>query len=310
MKAAFLISLFLLVWPAAALCESGDYTFELEHQGRLRFYEVHVPDGYDPVAAAPLVMNLHGGGGNPEAARRQSLLDAKADTAGFIAVYPAGTGRKLGGRLLATWNAGECCGYAQDNRIDDVGFIRSVLRDLSRRFRIDRRRVYVTGLSNGAIMAYRLACELSEEIAAIAPLAAHDALRDCRPARQVPVMHFHGKLDLAAPYLGGKCGGRFNRRGWQCRSVPEYLAEWSRRNGCPREAEISYQKGEALCRSYGKCQADSEVVLCSINDGGHTWPGGAYASEKRWWQKAVGKISQDLNANDMMWDFFTRHSLP
>ena len=289
--------------------ESGDYNFTLAHQGHQRRYSVHIPPAYQTLPQAPLVLNFHGGGGTAEHAKLQSLMDKKSDAAGFIAVYPSGLGRQLGSRVFGTWNAGRCCGYAQEENIDDVGFVRKMLADLHSRFRIDSRRIYATGMSNGGLFAYRLACELSDEIAAIAPVGAHDALVACHPSRAVPVLHFHGRLDKSAPYGGGQCGGRLAAKGWACRSVPEYMEEWKERNGCSPRQKVTLSKGAANCVAYENCRANATVALCSIDDGRHTWPGGAYAVKARWWQRTVGKINQDLKANDVMWEFFEAHPL-
>ncbi len=285
--------------------ETGDYEFSLVHDGLTRKYFVHVPPSYNPSTPTPLVLNFHGGGGDPENQMTQSGMDAKSDSAGFIVVYPEGTGKSLAGKLFATWNAGRCCGYATENNIDDVGFVSAMLEDLESKFNVDEKKVYSTGLSNGALFSYRLACDLSDKIAAIAPVGAQDSLNDCNQARKVPVMHFHGILDPSAPFEGGHCGGRLSGDpGWDCKSVPDYIEEWRIRNSCSEETETVYEQGEALCVKYKNCEAD--VILCTMETGGHTWPSGSYSSLG---EAAVGKISTDISANDEMWKFFQQHSL-
>jgi len=136
-----------------------------------RYYTLHVPPSYHGKRPFPVVLNFHGGGGNPKTQRHISRMDASADRHGFIVVYPQGTNKK--NKLIKgyTWNAGGCCGWAQENKVDDVAFTEALLDSLQADFSIDKKRVYATGISNGAIMSFRLACEMSDRIAAIAPIA-------------------------------------------------------------------------------------------------------------------------------------------
>jgi polyhydroxybutyrate depolymerase len=137
----------------------------LQHDGRERRYLIHDYSGDKP---APVVFVLHGGGGHPENAENMSQFDVIAAREKLIVVYPGGTGGMPGGRLL-TWNAGHCCAYARENNVDDVGFIRTIIDGLVASGRADPKRIYVTGMSNGAMMSHRLARELPDRIAAIAP---------------------------------------------------------------------------------------------------------------------------------------------
>ena len=167
----FIFSLTMLACSRGATVrsETGSSAFHersLIHDGRNRSYLVHLPPHVDPEVPLPVVISYHGGGGNAQNQKDYSGLDATADVRGFIAVYPNGTGR-FSDRLL-TWNAGICCGYARNEQVDDVGFTLAVIEDLKSIFSVDVTRVYATGLSNGAMMAYRLAEEAPESIAAIA----------------------------------------------------------------------------------------------------------------------------------------------
>ena len=179
----------------------GDHTRTLQVDGRERSWLIHVPPKYDPQKRSPVVLIFHGGGSNAEQMIRFCGLNEKADQQGFIAVYPRGTGRF---ERLLTWNGGNCCGYAQSNKVDDVAFVRALLDDLATVANIDPKRVYATGMSNGAIMCYLLASELSDRIAAIAPVAGPMGTEMCSPKRPVPVIHFHGTDDQFAPFNGGK----------------------------------------------------------------------------------------------------------
>jgi polyhydroxybutyrate depolymerase len=233
-------------------------------------------------------------------------MNTKADEAGFLVVYPFGTG-KLANTLL-TFNGGECCGYAMDNKVDDVGFTRELLDDLAKVANIDADRVFATGLSNGGIMAHYLASELSDRIAAIAPVGGPLMLEAPHNKRPVPVMHFHGTADAFAPFQGGFGKGFLGRNGiTKFRSVDHTIQNWVKANGCNTEPEIMPLPDNAADginvtrKTWGGGKADSEVVLIEIEGGGHTWPG----------QKPIvsllGESTMDISANDLMWEFFQKH---
>jgi polyhydroxybutyrate depolymerase len=280
----------------------GDYEWRLSHGGRGRFYQVHVPPGFQSGRPAPVVLVFHGGGGYPEAMRKQTGMDATADRAGFIVVYPAGTGARA--RRVLTFNAGICCGYAVERDVDDVGFVAAVIDDLARRLSIDRKRVYATGLSNGAMLSYRLACELSDRVAAVASVAGTLGIHRCPATRAVPVMHFHGLADQNSPYQGGVGARSVSRVNFT--SVPQTIDFWRRHNGCPEAAE-TVLKGEATLKRWTPCRSGSEVALWSIEGGGHTWPGGETTLLEK---PIVGPVNRDISASDEMWAFFARHRLP
>jgi polyhydroxybutyrate depolymerase len=280
--------------------ESGDYEREINMGGKRRRYELHVPPLYNRNKPMPVILNFHGGGGRGATARLESRMDLKADQAGFIAVYPDGTG-VLDERFL-TWNAGSCCGYAMDNKVDDVGFIRALLDDLSKIFNIDQERIYATGLSNGGMMCYRLACELSDRIAAIAPIGGVLGLDDCAPKRPISIMHFHGTSDNNSPYQGGV--GKQSVSKTNFRSVPNNIEWWVRRNGAKDTPVEKLQRNDVTIVTY-RAKDETEVILVTIYGGGHTWPGGRRMVKK----SRVGAISESTSANDMMWEFFKRHPL-
>ena len=293
----------LLAAPAAALAP-GDYRFELRHGGRDRSYLVHVPPR--PAGPMPVVLSLHGGGGSAEQHRRSSGMDAAADRDGYVAVYPNGSGR-LGDRLL-TWNAGNCCAYAQAEGIDDVGFIAALLDDLARRTDVDSRRIYVVGHSNGGMMAHRLGDELPGRFAAIASVAG--AYLPSAHGSPLPVMHIHSVDDPRALYAGG-LGPPFPFTSNRVLHLPvaENLAAWAQRDGCagtPREAERRQDDGQTATRLvYGGCRAGTEVVLWKLTGSGHGWPGG-----DRRMEAVLGPPSTLIDANREVWKFFARFSLP
>jgi len=279
---------------------SGEVTRNLTVGGVKRSYLVHVPSGYDGRSALPVVLNFHGGFGDATAQVELTGMDATADKDGFMVVYPDGSGRLP--RHL-TFNGGVCCGYARDQKIDDVRFTSALLDDLESAYHVDANRIYVTGHSNGAIMAHRLACALSDRIAAIAPVSGPLGIDTCTPDRPVPVLHFHGTADLCAPYNGGKAkapgAGDFP-------SIPSTIDGWVKRDGCPSEGHETYKKGNVTCTTHSPCTGGAEVTLCLVEGGGHAWPGGTSYPSKGF---CGGMQTQDISANDAMWEFFQRHPL-
>lgn len=284
----------------------GDYNLSLSYKEGYktitRDYKVHVPHNYVPGNPTPVIFAYHGGGGDAETIMRQSLLSQKSESAGFIVVFPEGTG--IAG--LQTWNAGKCCGVAQDKEIDDVRFFDEMLIDLAKNFSIDSKRIYATGHSNGAMMAYRLACDRSEKVAAVAPNAGHDSYENCNPTRPVSIMHFSGLADDRIPYAGGSCA---ELDPYSCISAPDYSAQWAVLDGCSTFVQ-TYQNGTTSCFTHQSCNNGAEVTLCAVGNNGHTWPGGGYNVDSRWWRNQVGPISSDITATDAMWKFFQAHPIP
>lgn len=290
--------------PDSCPHRAGNYRRPLAFEGRERFYDVHVHPGYNPASATPLVLNFHGGMGNPEQQRRDSQMDRFADEEGFIAAYPAGSGQ-ADDRFLF-WNSGIGSNYANQHNINDVGFTACLLDDIATCFRIDPRRVYATGMSNGGFLSCRLAIEMSDRIAAIAPVAGGIGVRLERraPTRPVSVMLFHGTKDRIVPYHGGP--GQATLADTNILSVEETVAFWCRAAGLPDEPVETLRNGAATCLRYGTDTGEPEVCLWTLEGAGHTWPGGessipAFLS---------GPINHDIHATQVMWDFFRRHPLP
>jgi polyhydroxybutyrate depolymerase len=292
----------------------GNYHFRLQSGARERSYIVHVPK--DTLTNPwPVVLNLHGGGSSAAGQQAYSRMDEVADREGFLVVYPNGTGR-LAEHLL-TWNAGGCCGYAARNNVDDVAFIRAVIDDLAERAEIDRERIYATGLSNGAMMAYRLAAEASDLIAAIAPVAGARRSLPATARRPVPILHIHSVNDTRALY-GGGLGPPYPLTSVRVQhpSVEQLLGQWAKYDGCPARPSVSPPvRGEGHSAShtatrltYGPCNAGAEIVLLKLNGPGHVWPGAStdYLGEVLGSQsKAFGPTTNVIDANREIWRFFS-----
>jgi polyhydroxybutyrate depolymerase len=256
--------------------------------GSARRYLAHVPPGDDGVTARPLVLAFHGLTETPALQALSSDMNDTADAHGFFAAYPEGLG--------ASWNGGGgvCCGQSGLLGVDDVGFSVALVADLATRVCVDRHRVYATGMSAGAAMAHRLGCEASSTFAAIGPVAGTLALppQACQPLRPVPVIHFHGTADTASPYNGSVLPG-----------APATAAGWAQRNGCAGAAVSTFSNGDSHCEAWLGCGSGASVTLCTIEGGGHCWPGGNPPC-------VLGKQTQDLSANEAMWSVFSTFALP
>jgi len=257
----------------------------IESGGRTRVANVHVPASYDSTVATPVVLNFHGYSSTANQQAALSRMISKSETEGFIVVHATGVG------ALNSWNGGACCGTAASQDVDDVAFVSDLIDALAVDLCVDPARIYATGLSNGGFLSHRLACELSDRIAAIASVAGVIGIDTCAPTRPMPVMHFHGTSDGVVPYNGNALIGYI--------PVAEVYDRWAEHNSCTGE-ETTFDEGDASCVSGTGCAAGGAITLCTITGGGHTWPGG------------IGGVgtSTDISATDEMWDFFVAHPHP
>lgn len=287
-----------LAAPRATL-PPGDHEFTLVHDGQRRAYRVHVPARLDAARPAPLLVALHGGGGSMDwqADDERYGLVTLSEREGVVVVFPNGHSRRPAG-ALATWNAGLCCGAAVERDVDDVGFIRRVVHQVQARLSIDRRRVWATGMSNGAMMAYRLACEAADVFSAIAAVAGTDGTRACTPSRPVSVLHIHARDDTHVPYDGGF--GADARRAAQVdfASVPDTVAKWARLDACTAAPRRMLEVPGAICERHAPCAGGARVQLCTTDDGGHSWPGGGPT------RRGKAPPSRAISATEIMWSFF------
>jgi len=256
----------------------------------------------------PLVFVLHGGGGSGSAMEGIGLrqFNRLADRHGFVVVYPDGVGRG--------WNDGRSDLKAQAvrDKVDDVGFLRALLAHLSQQHPIDAKRVYATGISNGGLMSYRLACDAADAFAAVAPVAANlsvELMQSCRPAHAVSVAIINGTDDPMMPWQGGDIKVLWSRRG-QVASTMDTFTRWLELNRCApptRSAPLDRVPEDGtsvITHSADRCADHSEVRLYEVQGGGHTWPGGQpYLGER-----LVGKVSRELEASEAIWSFFAEHS--
>lgn len=281
--------------------QAGDHSRTLMMGEQKRYYIVHVPAGYDPESPTPVVLALHGAGMNGSMMVWFTGLNKTADENGFIVVYPSGTGR---GAFL-TWNAGGLIGRMKSERVDDVAFMGSLLDELETLVNVDPKRVYACGMSNGGMMCYRLAAEMSDRFAAFAPVAGTMATDTSEPKRPVPIMHFHGTKDDIVPF------GPPHRDMpplVQLKGVEDTIQTWVKLNGCnetPATDELSKEgdKTKVTRQVYSGGKEDSEVISIVIEGGGHTWPGRQLPIG------FLGKAARNISANELIWEFFKKHQL-
>ncbi len=277
----------------------GDHSRTIESGNRTRRFQVHVPPKYDPKTPAPVVLALHGAAMTGEMMAKFSGLNETADREGFVVVYPSGTG--VGSFL--TWNAGGFSGRMAENRPDDVAFIAAMLDELPKMLSIDPKRIYACGMSNGGMMCYRLAAELSDRIAAIAPVAGTMAIEKCEPKRPVPVLHIHGRKDRIVPYEGPD--GNIPAFMY-FDSVEESVMTWVKIDECERTPRVEVLSkpdadSKVIRKTFSGGKDGSQVVLIVRENGGHNWPG-RFA-----FGKGLRKEAQVFVANDAIWDFFRQY---
>lgn len=273
----------------------GTHRLTLTWRGETRHWMLHVPPGFQAGRPTAIVYFFHGGGGNMAHGANDQLYGqvSASDRLGHLVVFPNGHGRLQSGKL-ATWNAGNCCGAARDDQVDDVGFVRAIHAELGKRFQIDPKQVFAAGMSNGAMMSYRLACEASDLFSAITAVAGTDNTRSCQPSRPVSVLHIHAKDDERVLFNGG--AGKASEQVTDFTSVADSVARWVGHDACQAAPRTVLSQPGASCVEHDGCQGGSRVRLCVTDTGGHSWPGG---------QKARGGRGSDaLSATDEMTRFF------
>ena len=279
-------------------------TRALDHDGRERTYLLHVPDGLHEYEPAPLVFVFHGGGGTGSGMVSLTEFDILSDREQFVAVFPDGVGN--------SWNDGRqnLAAEAYLLNVDDVGFVDAMIETISLEFPVDRKRIYATGISNGAIFSHFLAAQRASTFAAIAPVVGGLAIpfnEQFNPDDAVSVLIIQGVEDPLVPYDGGQIAG--GNRG-AIISTDDTVELWVQNDGCnniPLMEELpnnDLNDGCVVTRyTWSDGQAGSEVVLLKIEGGGHTWPGGAqYLPES-----IIGRVCKDFEATEVTWSFFKEH---
>lgn len=271
--------------PSKKYQEPGDYLDTIEVNGTTRTFTIHIPPGYKPWTPMPLVINIHGRTGTAFQQEAMSQMNVKADEKGFVAVHPQAMDNP------PTWWGPIPNEIGQP----DMDFFQELLVYLQQEINIDPTRIYATGFSNGATMANRLGCDMSHTFAAIAPVSGgHVAFDLCEGDRPIPVLAFHGTEDTIIPYHG-------NNR--DTPPVHAWVGAWAERNGCDLTASVSHPHPTITRETWNNCDGSAIVILYSIEGAGHTWPGSDFGAH-------LGGVTLDIDATDVIWEFFESHPLP
>ena len=272
--------------------------------GRTRTYRLYVPSSLVAGRTAPLLVALHGGLGSSAQFEENSGFNALAEANRFVVVYPDGVGSRADGTGPQTWNGGYCCGPAVRDEVDDVGFIRRLLDALGTELNLDPARVYAAGHSNGAIMAYRLACELGDRIVAIGVQAGSLGVDSCTPARPVSVIHLHGTADTNHPIEGGKGSGV---AGVSFRPAPAALDALAAADRCAKMPTVASVRGNSdlTVTTWSGCATGAEVRFVAVEGATHAWMGHPATSAAG--EAFVGEPYQRLDASRAIWSFLAAH---
>lgn len=279
----------------ATSAKPGDYENSIIVGSEKRSYLVHVPQGYNG-QSLPVVIVFHGGLANAKLSQWNARMVEKGDKDQFFVVYPHGSNGI--GKHLLTWNAGTCCGLASKENADDIGFVRALIDRLISEYAVDPARIFVTGMSNGGMMAYRVACELSDLVAAAAPvegcMLSNTSMTATHP---ISIVAFNGTEDRVVPYSGG--AGSFFGYKIKCPSAKDSIHSWAEHNHCYPLAQKE-ESGDVIKETYTGGDDGTEVCLYTLK-AGHTWPGGR---SKFPGQKAT---TTKFSATDAMCEFFWAH---
>ena len=257
---------------------------QLTVDGVERTYRVFIPPTLDRSVPAPLVLVLHGGANTVADTIKITGFDKQASIGEFIVAYPVGTRQE--------WNAGGCCGSAPERNPDDVGFLTRLLDQLSTEHRIDQARVFVTGVSNGAMMAYRFACERADRVTAVASVAGAVVVDECQPSRPMSVLEIHGTEDPLIPYEGGTPSAPEAAGAPPYRSVTAMMQRWAALGGCPAPTPPNVV-GAVTAESWTGCDGGRAVELVTVQGGGHVW-----------FAPGLGPADGAVDATETIWDFF------
>ncbi|MCF6359653.1 MAG: hypothetical protein L3J29_02705 [Cyclobacteriaceae bacterium] len=301
----------VVVLATAFSCNNSEVTPEPEviyplllnssitHDNEDRAYLLYIPEGYNESSEWPLVINFHGRGSSNQVQMSYSQFNTLADEHKFMVAYPQGLVGTVGGVTATHWNSNFRTG------IDDTGFVNVMIDEIYANQGLDLTKVYAIGMSNGGFMAYTLACDMSDRIAAIASVTggmSANSLDICSPLRPVPIIEFHGTADEVVPYWG---------LDGLPPTVPDVVDFWVSNNQCNASEVIEEElpdtniddNSTVSLQQYNSCNQATNVVFYTINNGGHTWPGAFPVA-------SLGSTNQDINASGLIWEFLNSHNHP
>ncbi len=278
----------------AATRQPGEYNRKIANN---RKYLLYVPKSLTPGKAAPLVLFFHGGGGHMEQAAKAYGWRETAEREGFVLAFPNGSS-VFPRDHLATWNAGHCCGYARDNKVDDIAYVKSVIQDIQAQLPIHPQQIFATGMSNGGMLAHRLACEMAETFRAVAAVAGTDNTVQCQPSRAISVLHIHALDDSHVLFQGGAGEDAFrdNSKVTAFTSVAETIKRWQQRLNLPATASRVLQQPGVYSDRWQSTDGRIQLHLVVTETGGHSWPGGKAVRGKQ--------PTTVIDANTLIWQFF------
>lgn len=259
--------------------EPGESYGSLTSGGLKRTYLLHLPPTYGR-QPQPLVLTFHGYSWTSQIMKDNTHMNVEADKAGFILVFPQGVDTP------PSWNAGVGA-YGPTGDADDIQFTRDLISSLEKNYCVDAHRIYIDGFSLGGGMAYRLACTLGDQLAAVATVsgAYYPLPEGCHPARPLPILEIHGAADQLAPYNGNTAT--------RMAAVQDYLDGWLQRDSCTGSPQTFFQKGDVSAIRWTHCAPGTIVEHYRISDGGHTWPGSPGTTHV-------------IDANVVLWNFFSQ----
>ena len=304
--------------PTRESAIAKDMTLEsLSYQGTSRNYYLYVPSSYQSGKSMPLMLAFHGAGGKGDRFAANARLNDVASREGFIIAYPNGISNQ--------WNDGRNA-QGSDANIDDVGFVSTIIDKLVREKSINKNKVYAVGISNGGMFTQRLACQMPNKLAAVATVIAalpKNLQSTCKPRRPMSIMMINGTADTIIPWQGGEVAQDIRNRagqkprgvGGEVVSVPATIAFWRSNNGCSLQQSVeklpdTQPDGTQVTRSqYSNCRNSSQVILYTVEGGGHGWPGSSIKTEQRRLGDRVGIVSQDISASNVIWNFLKSKTL-
>lgn len=272
----------------------GEYSRNIAEQ---RKYLLYVPRSLKTNTPAPLVLFFHGGGGHMEQAAKAYGWRETAAREGFVLAFANGSSVFPRGHL-ATWNAGHCCGYARDQQVDDMAYVKNVIEDIQTQLSIHPQQIFATGMSNGGMLTYRLACEMADTFRAIAAVAGTDNSINCQPSRAISILHIHAQDDSHVLFQGGAGEDAFRDRSkvTDFTSVPATIQRWQQRLHLPATAVRVLQQPGVYSDRWQSTDGRIQLQLVVTATGGHSWPGGKAVRGKQ--------PSTAIDANTLIWQFF------
>lgn len=281
---------------------SGMYIQSIEIQQKKRYYKIYIPNQFDKKKTYPILFSIHGGAGDMDTQSNNDYYNqlTSADKNDYIVIFPNGYSQFPSGKL-ATWNAGKCCGKARDLNIDDIGFFKAMIEKTKQQVKINPEKIFASGMSNGAMMSYRLACEMSDIFTGIASVAGTDNTSVCNPQKPISIFHTHAKDDDHVNFNGGVGTGAVAKEMvTEFKSVSETIKKWITLNNCQPMAKKTSEGIGYSCERYESCRNNVVVQLCVTETGGHSWPGGK--SPRMLKNKSN---FQGFSATEKNWEFFS-----